>query len=186
MSATALAESAPAQYTTQGVAQATGIPVTTILAWERRYGLPRPRRAEGGRRLYTERDVELLRAMRCRTAEGVRAELAARELRQAADGRVQIVRRPALTYLPTQVEELHCLHCGHTCGELLTQHTDQGRAVRRFVLLPGGVRPTRNASGRLRCGRCSGDLFREPLERRTLPPFPPAPRPDVPAVAGAA
>ena len=148
MSATALAEPALAQYTTQGVARATGIPVTTILAWERRYGLPRPHRAEGGRRLYSDRDVAAARD--ALPHGGRRARRACcPALRQAADGHVQLVRRPVLTYLPTEVEELHCLHCGHICGELLTQHPAQGRVVRRFALLPGGVRPTRNP-GRVR------------------------------------
>src|SRR5438067_13738221 len=86
-------------YTTLGVAQATGIPATTILAWERRYGLPQPERGPGGRRCYSEADVELVRAMRARTAEGVRAEMAARELRA---GPGALPPRPALVYLPTE------------------------------------------------------------------------------------
>lgn len=175
MNATTAAERSVVQYSTQGVAQATGIPVTTILAWERRYGLPRPQRAGSGRRLYSARDVELLQAMRARTAEGVRAELAARELLQT-DGAPAPPRRAVLTYLPTEVEELHCLHCGQICGELLSQQT-AGRRVVRFDLLPGAVRPTRGPGGRVRCGRCGGDLYREPQERRTLPPLEVAPGP---------
>src|SRR3954454_5601369 len=86
-------------YTTLGVALATGIPATTILAWERRYGLPQPERGAGGRRRYSEADAELLRAMRARTRDGVRAEIAAREL-SAAPGTLPPP-RPALVYLPT-------------------------------------------------------------------------------------
>ncbi len=47
------------------VARRTGVSVSTIRAWERRYGFPVPRRLESGHRRYTERDVEaILRAMR--------------------------------------------------------------------------------------------------------------------------
>src|SRR6476620_763229 len=103
-------------YSTQDVALVTGIPVTTILAWERRYGLPRPRRSDDGRRRYSQADVGLLKVMRARTAEGVRAEVAARELlepeRSPARGR-----RPVLAHVPTEVQEFHCLHCGETSGE---------------------------------------------------------------------
>src|SRR5438105_10141168 len=99
-------------YTTLGVAQATGIPATTILAWERRYGLPQPERGPGGRRSYSEADIAVLRAMRARTADGVRAELAAREL--CAPPGTLPPPRPALVYLPTEIKEVHCLHCGAT------------------------------------------------------------------------
>ena len=156
-------------YSTQGVARATGIPVTTILAWERRYGIPRPLRGEGGRRLYSERDVELLRAMRARTSEGVRAEIAARELLSPTPP-APIARRALPPFVPTEVDELRCLHCGQTCGELLSQNLPGGRVV-RLVPPANGTRPTLGPRGRLRCGRCGGDLYREPLERRSLPQF---------------
>ena len=42
MSALASVSATGRYYTTLGVATATGIPATTILAWERRYGLPQP------------------------------------------------------------------------------------------------------------------------------------------------
>ena len=156
-------------YSTQAVAQATGIPVTTILAWERRYGVPRPRRTENGRRLYSQTDLTLLEAMRARTAEGVRAEHAAREL-LAADGNPAAVRRVPLAYLPTEVHEINCLHCGEHSGELLTQHAPDGSRS-RFVAGQGAIPPRRGPDGRPRCGRCGGDLYREPTERRSLPAF---------------
>lgn len=43
------------------VATLTGLPVDVIRAWERRYGVPRPTRTAGGHRLYSPRDVALLR-----------------------------------------------------------------------------------------------------------------------------
>ena len=41
----------------------TGIPSTTLRAWERRYGVIAPRRTEGGYRLYDAAQIALLREM---------------------------------------------------------------------------------------------------------------------------
>jgi DNA-binding transcriptional MerR regulator len=159
------------RYSVQDVAQATGIPVNTFLAWEHRYGIPRPRRGPGGRRLYSGADVALLQAMRARTVQGVRAEMAARELLgDDSIGNPRPGRRLVLAHVLTEVQELRCLLCGETSGELLTQRTGGGTRA-RFVLTPGVLPPSQGPSGRPRCGRCAGDLFREPAERRRMPPF---------------
>jgi DNA-binding transcriptional MerR regulator len=165
---------AATRYSTQDVAQATGIPVNTFLAWERRYGVPRPRHGPGERRRYSDADVALLQAMRARTVQGVRAEVAARELLDG-NGNSRRGRRLVLAHVPTDVQEIRCLLCGQTSGELLTQCSCEGTRE-RFVLTPGVLPPSRGPSGRPRCGRCGGDLFREPAERRCMPPFVPVAR----------
>jgi methanogenic corrinoid protein MtbC1 len=58
-------------YNTKAVAQETGVPADTFRAWERRYGVPRPHRTDGGHRLYSERDIAMIRWLRDRTAEGL-------------------------------------------------------------------------------------------------------------------
>ncbi len=58
-------------YNTKAVAQETGVPADTFRAWERRYGVPRPHRTDGGHRLYSERDIATIRWLRDRTAEGL-------------------------------------------------------------------------------------------------------------------
>jgi len=58
-------------YSVAAVARHTGVPAVTLRAWERRYGFPRPSRASGGRRLYTQRDIWTVRALRMRTDQGV-------------------------------------------------------------------------------------------------------------------
>src|SRR6187455_875264 len=58
-------------YSVAAVARHTGVPAVTLRAWERRYGFPCPRRASGGRRLYTQRDIWTLRALRTQTGQGV-------------------------------------------------------------------------------------------------------------------
>ena len=45
----------------RAVASMTGLKPVTLRAWERRYGLVKPRRAAGGHRLYSRAEVELLR-----------------------------------------------------------------------------------------------------------------------------
>lgn len=48
-------------FNIKAVAQATGIEPVTLRAWERRYGVPEPKRAEHGYRLYSERDIAIVR-----------------------------------------------------------------------------------------------------------------------------
>ena len=43
----------------------------TIRAWERRYGLPMPRRSEGGHRLYSPHDIAVLKWLKDRRTEGL-------------------------------------------------------------------------------------------------------------------
>src|SRR5689334_20266143 len=58
-------------FNTKAVARETGVPADTFRAWERRYGVPRPQRTAGGHRLYSERDIAIVRWLRDRTDEGV-------------------------------------------------------------------------------------------------------------------
>src|SRR6187551_492050 len=58
-------------YSVAAAARHTGVPAVTLRAWERRYGFPSPRRASGGRRLYTQRDIWTVRALRTQTGHGV-------------------------------------------------------------------------------------------------------------------
>ena len=52
------------------VSRRTGVAVTTLRAWETRYGLLEPRRTEGGHRLYGEADVDRVLAVLRLTAQG--------------------------------------------------------------------------------------------------------------------
>ena len=53
------------------VIRETGLKPDTLRAWERRYGLPDPQRTEGGHRLYTRRDIDMLKWLMNRQEEGV-------------------------------------------------------------------------------------------------------------------
>lgn len=58
-------------YRINVAAERSGVSEQLIRAWERRYGVPRPRRAPGGYRLYTELEIALLRRLKQLTEEGL-------------------------------------------------------------------------------------------------------------------
>jgi len=62
----------------QAAAELSGVPAATLRAWERRYGVPIPRRSASAYRLYNADDVELVRRMRLLVDEGVSPAEAAR------------------------------------------------------------------------------------------------------------
>jgi MerR family transcriptional regulator, light-induced transcriptional regulator len=53
------------------VVQETGLKPDTLRAWERRYGLPAPDRTQGGHRLYSQRDIDMLKWLMERQEEGL-------------------------------------------------------------------------------------------------------------------
>ncbi|HMX73108.1 MAG TPA: MerR family transcriptional regulator [Anaerolineales bacterium] len=53
------------------VLQETGIAADTLRAWERRYGIPMPQRTAGGHRLYSQYDIETIKWLMARQAEGL-------------------------------------------------------------------------------------------------------------------
>jgi methanogenic corrinoid protein MtbC1 len=73
-------------YNTAAVVQRTGVPATTFRAWERRYGYPKPRRNEGGRRLYSEHDMQAIRWLSDQTTHGVAISRAVDMLRGGHGG----------------------------------------------------------------------------------------------------
>jgi MerR family transcriptional regulator, light-induced transcriptional regulator len=52
------------RYRIQSVAEMTGVSAATLRAWERRYGIPSPRRTAAAYRLYTDQDVALIKRVR--------------------------------------------------------------------------------------------------------------------------
>jgi MerR family transcriptional regulator, light-induced transcriptional regulator len=68
----------PGPYRIQNAAELCGVPPATLRAWERRYGVPVPRRTAAAYRLYSADDVELVRRMRELVDGGVSAAEAAR------------------------------------------------------------------------------------------------------------
>lgn len=60
MTTTAAPDIAEEYYPIRTVSTLTGVNAITLRAWERRYGLIKPRRTPKGHRLYTTRDIELI------------------------------------------------------------------------------------------------------------------------------
>ncbi len=58
-------------YNLKAVLQETNIAADTLRAWERRYGLPMPQRTGGGHRLYSQYDIETIKWLQTRQAEGL-------------------------------------------------------------------------------------------------------------------
>ena len=70
------------------VADATGVPPTTIRAWETRYGWPSPARTSGRHRRYGRDDLQRVVALRNEIARGRNAGEAVAMLRSIAERRV--------------------------------------------------------------------------------------------------
>ncbi|MBA4385889.1 MAG: hypothetical protein C0410_14215 [Anaerolinea sp.] len=70
-----------AKYNIKSVSQRTGVQPVTLRAWERRYKILDPRRAENGYRLYSERDVALLVWLKNQVDTGVSISTAIADFR---------------------------------------------------------------------------------------------------------
>jgi methanogenic corrinoid protein MtbC1 len=68
-------------YNIQAVAAATGVPAITLRSWERRYGIPHPKRDPKGYRLYSDRDIAVTRWLKDRVQRGVGISRAVNMLR---------------------------------------------------------------------------------------------------------
>lgn len=58
-------------FNLKAVIKETGIAADTLRAWERRYGLPLPSRSPGGHRLYSKRDIEIIKWLMAKQDEGL-------------------------------------------------------------------------------------------------------------------
>jgi DNA-binding transcriptional MerR regulator len=58
-------------FNLKAVLKETGLAADTLRAWERRYGIPMPNRTAGGHRLYSQRDIETIKWLMARQAEGL-------------------------------------------------------------------------------------------------------------------
>lgn len=73
------------RYTIKNVSAMTGIQPVTLRAWERRYEALSPSRSGNRYRLYSDRDVAVLRWLNSRLQGGVSISTAVRELRQMTE-----------------------------------------------------------------------------------------------------
>ena len=78
-------------YTIKEAASRTGISVQLVRAWERRYGVVEPTRSGSGYRLYDERALARLGAMRRLVDEGWAPSTAAARVREIGDDEVRAI-----------------------------------------------------------------------------------------------
>ena len=69
------------KYTIKSVCEKTGIRAVTLRAWKRRHEVLNPYRSENRYRLYSERDVALLRWIKNRVDSGTSISSAVSELK---------------------------------------------------------------------------------------------------------
>lgn len=94
-------------FNTKAVARETEVPADTFRAWERRYGIPRPQRTAGGHRLYSERDIAIIRWLRDRTAEGMNISQAVMLLNSSlAEAPEQPPPAPTAAYEPRAISRV--------------------------------------------------------------------------------
>ncbi|NTW44356.1 MAG: MerR family transcriptional regulator, partial [Anaerolineaceae bacterium] len=58
-------------YNLNAVLKETGLKADLLRAWEKRYDLPKPQRTEGGHRLYSAHDIEIIKWLKARQSEGL-------------------------------------------------------------------------------------------------------------------
>jgi len=73
-------------FNTKAVVQQTGVPAPTLRAWERRYDILSPERANNDYRLYSERDIATIHWLKERVDEGM-------SISQAYEGRISTIKR---------------------------------------------------------------------------------------------
>lgn len=59
------------RYNIKAVVQQTNVNISTLRAWEQRYGVPHPNRSDHGHRLYSERDIALIKWLKQCTDGGL-------------------------------------------------------------------------------------------------------------------
>jgi MerR family transcriptional regulator, light-induced transcriptional regulator len=91
-----------ARYRVTAVQVMTGVPASTLRSWERRYGWPQPARTASDQRLYSDRDVAVVRFLQRRRAEGMSMAQATGLLDRAGE----VVQQDPETVLPGLVTAL--------------------------------------------------------------------------------
>ena len=114
----------------------TGVARELLRAWERRYGLLRPQRTEGGFRLYSHDDVRRVQAMREHLANGISAAQAAQLAaggEDAAPRAAAPVDEGGVAALDRALESLDDAAAQAAFDELLARHSLDG-VLRDFIV----------------------------------------------------
>lgn len=101
-------------YNTKAVVQQTGVAAPTLRAWERRYVLLSPERANNTYRLYSQRDIMLIRWLKARIDEGM-----------AISKAINLFQQLNVNFNPNQGNEQPVSTAGDTEGFHVAIHADE-------------------------------------------------------------
>jgi DNA-binding transcriptional MerR regulator len=71
------------RYNIKAVVQQTHVNISTLRAWEQRYGIPTPNRSDHGHRLYSQRDIAVIKWLKQCTDDGLAISQAVTMLRES-------------------------------------------------------------------------------------------------------
>lgn len=83
-------------FNTKAVVQETSVSAATLRAWERRYGVPEPDRTGSNYRLYSERDIALIRWLKERVDAGLSISQAVELYRRMEEGESIVTSMPSV------------------------------------------------------------------------------------------
>lgn len=116
-------------FNVKAITRQTGVAAATLRAWERRYGVPSPPRTDSGYRLYSARDVAIIRWLRAQIEGGMSISQAVHLLRslqaQSPDGQAHTAHaRPTESGEPSSYRRLHDEILA-AAGEFDEEHIEQ-------------------------------------------------------------
>lgn len=118
------------KYTIKNVCEQTGIQAVTLRAWERRHEILSPFRSDNRYRLYSERDIALLRWIKKRLDDGISISSAVTELRGMQKRGISPEAVPTLAPLePQQEPRMSPAEFSQALYRVLIQH-DEGSAAK--------------------------------------------------------
>lgn len=116
-------------FNLKAVIHETGLNAETIRAWERRYGLLKPQRTSGGHRLYSTREIQILKWLVARQKEGLSISRAVELWRSIESSgqdpfREMVLRQPSPVVANFSLDEL-CAAWVEACMRYHEQEAEQ-------------------------------------------------------------
>jgi DNA-binding transcriptional MerR regulator/methylmalonyl-CoA mutase cobalamin-binding subunit len=117
-------------YTIKQASHRSGVPVASLRAWERRYGVVEPRRTESGYRLYDDQAIAVLATMRRLVDEGWTPATAAAAL---ASGEVATDASPSPATAPPDARTGAPDHAPHHVEGMLSTHPEAASLTEELI-----------------------------------------------------
>ncbi|HET8708223.1 MAG TPA: MerR family transcriptional regulator, partial [Pseudomonadales bacterium] len=104
-------------YKLKTVLSETGLTADVLRVWERRYQLPRPQRSAGGHRLYSEYDIETIKWLKARQAQGMSISRAVNSWNEIVKSGVD----PLMEATPAEAAQIYNLPSGKSQIDVIRQ-----------------------------------------------------------------